>query len=67
MSNVIADLLSISFTVILILLTSTFSLALIDENRRRIFTIIAGTLTAIAVGFMVLFIAGFVFFPEPIV
>jgi len=67
MSNVVADLLSISFTIVLILLSSTFSMALIDEKRRKSFTLIAGIFTVVAVGFMVLFIIGFIFYPEPIV
>lgn len=67
MSNVVADLLSISFTIVLILLTSTFSMALIDEKRRKYFTLLAGIFTVLAVGFMVLFIIGFIFYPEPIV
>ena len=67
MSNVVADLLSISFTVVLILLSSTFSIALIDEKRRNYFSILTGIFTVVAVGFMVLFIVGFIFYPEPIV
>ena len=64
MSN-IGNLLSIGFTIVLILLSSTFSIALVDNNRRRYFSIIAGILTGIAVGFMVGFIIGGIFFPEP--
>ncbi|NVM28402.1 MAG: hypothetical protein HWN65_06135 [Candidatus Helarchaeota archaeon] len=67
MSNIIADLLSLSFIIVLILLTSTFSISLIDENRRRTFGIVAGILTGVAVVFMLLFILGFVFHPEPVV
>jgi len=60
----LADVLSISFIVVLMLLTTTFSMALINEKQRRIFSILAAIFTAIAVGFMVVFIIGFLFFPE---
>ncbi len=65
MSN-IGDLLSIGFIVTLILLCSTFSIALIDTKLRKTFGIITGILTVVAVGFMALFILGFVLYPEPL-
>ncbi len=61
----LADAISISFIVVLILLTATFSIALINEKQRRVFSLLAAIFTAIAVGFMILFIIGGLFFPEP--
>jgi presenilin-like A22 family membrane protease len=63
--SLLADTLSISFIVVLMLLTTTFSMALINEKQRRVFTLLAAIFTAIAVGFMILFIIGGLFFPEP--
>ena len=62
----IGDILSIGFIINLILLSFTFSLSLIDLNHRKIFGIISGILTGIAIGFMVIFIIGGFFFPEPV-
>jgi len=67
MANILADALSIAFVIILILLSSTFSITVLNERRRRVFGIITGLLTGVAVGFMVVFIIGGLFFPEPVI
>lgn len=59
----LSDALSLSFVVVLILLTTTFSIALINEKQRRVFSLMSAIFVAIAVGFMVLFIIGVLFFP----
>ncbi len=66
MLSAIGDILSIGFVLVLIFLSITFSIALISENQRRLFGIVSAVLVAIAVGFMVVFIIGGIFFPEAV-
>ena len=66
MMSMIGDILSIGFVIVLILLSSTFGVALITPNHRRPLKLITAVLTVLAIGFMVMFIVGVWFFPEPV-
>ncbi len=62
--SIVGDILSLGFIIVLIFLTTTFGIALMNQDRRRTFAIISAVLLAVALAFMALFIVGWVFFPE---
>ncbi|NVM54401.1 MAG: hypothetical protein HWN66_11920 [Candidatus Helarchaeota archaeon] len=66
MTSMIGDIMSIGFIIVLILLSSTFSITLINRNHRRTFKIITAILIVVALGFMVMFVLGIFVFPEPV-
>ncbi|MHA1424736.1 MAG: hypothetical protein ACTSQI_01990 [Candidatus Helarchaeota archaeon] len=60
----VGNALSLGFIIVLILLTLTFNIALMNQTRRKTFAIISAILLAVAFAFMAIFIMGWLFFPE---